>query len=206
MKLAAVLLTGPTGSGKSPLGKLLENTSLWGRRCCHFDFGAILRAVVARQSDGGFTPDEIRFLHRVLDEGDLLEVEHFPIAVRILKSFIAQRCVRPADLLLLNGLPRHLQQAQMLDEHLHILCVLELECDASTVVERLRRNSGGDRTERHNDTDELVARKLSLYEARTRPLLNYYRERGVRVLTIHVRVKTQPSEIVIQLERQWPQP
>jgi hypothetical protein len=45
--LPALLLLGPTGAGKTPLGDWLEAHGLWGRPCHHFDFGANLRAVVA---------------------------------------------------------------------------------------------------------------------------------------------------------------
>ncbi len=41
----AILLLGPTGSGKTPLGQALEKKGLAGRRCVHFDFGANLREI-----------------------------------------------------------------------------------------------------------------------------------------------------------------
>jgi adenylate kinase len=46
-KMRALLLLGPTGSGKSPLGDRLEARGLWSVRCAHFDFGANLRAEAA---------------------------------------------------------------------------------------------------------------------------------------------------------------
>jgi adenylate kinase family enzyme len=49
----AILLLGPTGSGKTPLGQVLERRGLWGHRCSHFDFGDNLREIVARDE-----PDE----------------------------------------------------------------------------------------------------------------------------------------------------
>ena len=53
--LWAVLLLGPTGAGKSPLGDWLEARGLWGRPCHHFDFGANLRAIVAAGPSDRFT-------------------------------------------------------------------------------------------------------------------------------------------------------
>ena len=44
-KPQAVVLLGPTGSGKTPLGEWLEAKGLGGRRCHHFDFGTRLRRV-----------------------------------------------------------------------------------------------------------------------------------------------------------------
>jgi hypothetical protein len=43
----AILLVGPTGSGKTPLGALCEKKGLWQSRVFHFDFGAILRRIAA---------------------------------------------------------------------------------------------------------------------------------------------------------------
>ena len=199
MKFEAILLLGPTGSGKTPLGDHLEQTSLCNRHCHHFDFGANLRAVVAGDEAGSFTAEEIRFLRRVLEEGVLLEAEHFPLAARILDAFIASKGVRTADLLVLNGLPRHLEQAKALESKVTVVSVVQLGCDAHTVAERLRRNSGGDRAQRPDDAEALVTRKLAIYEERTRPLLDYYRILGVRILKIPVDIKTQPVEMAAQL-------
>ncbi|MCU0782749.1 MAG: nucleoside monophosphate kinase [Verrucomicrobia bacterium] len=200
MNLQGILLLGPTGSGKSPLGDWLEQVSLWGRRCHHFDFGANLRAVVAGQGAGVFTMEEVRFLRRVLEEGALLEDEHFPLATRILDAFVAQKGVQPSDLLVLDGLPRHLQQACALDWKITVIGVVQLDCDARTVAERLKRNSGGDRVQRQDDSEALVARKLVIYEERTRPLLYHYRERGTNILNVKVGSETQPAEIAARME------
>ncbi|MGB7749314.1 MAG: hypothetical protein WBN75_18735 [Verrucomicrobiia bacterium] len=148
MKLEAILLLGPTGSGKTPLGDQMEQVPLWNPHCHRFDFGEKLRVVVAGDDAGSFTTEEIRFLRRVLEEGVLLEAEHFPLAARILDAFIARNSVRTADLLVLNGLPRHVEQARAIECKVTVISVVQLECDARTVAERLRCNSGGDRA--HN--------------------------------------------------------
>jgi len=199
MKFEAILLVGPTGSGKTPLGDHLERIPLWNRRCHHFDFGANLRAVVAGEITVSFTAEQIRFLRRVQEEGVLLEAEHFPLAIKILDAFITRKCVLATDLLVLNGLPRHLEQAKAMERKVTVIGGVQLDCDAHTVAERLRRNSGGDRAQRADDAEALVARKLAIYEERTRPLLDYYRILGVRILKIPVDIKTQPAEMAAQL-------
>lgn len=199
-KFEGLLLLGPTGSGKTPLGEWLQAHGLKGRRCHHFDFGANLRAIAQGDDTCGFNATEVQFLRRVLEAGALLETEHLPLAVRILEGFIARRGVQTADLLLLNGLPRHSQQATALEDRIAVIGMVELRCDARTVFERLRRNSGGDRACRTDDSESLVERKLHIYEERTRPLVRHYCDRGSCVLKVRVGVETQPEEIARRLE------
>ncbi len=191
----ALLLVGPTGSGKSPLGELLEERGLRGRRCHHFDFGARLREA-ARTAPAEFREEEIGFIREVLDKGLLLENETFGLALRILERFARQRNFQGADLLILNGLPRHAGQAAALEGVVRIRAILELHCDASTVAERLKRNTGGDRAGRADDGPPLVERKLQVYAGRTLPLLDYYRRKGVPVHSFEVSAGTQADEIL----------
>ncbi len=202
--LDALLLLGPTGAGKTPLGDWLEAHGLRGRRCHHFDFGANLRTVVAAGISGRFSAGEIQFLRSVLEQGALLENESFYLAAKILDDFIARRGVRPGDWLVLNGLPRHAGQAQALEQRLRVVAVVQLECHADVIRERLRRDSGGDRAARTDDTAELVAHKLAIYEARTRPLVAFYRERGARAIGIPVGVETSAGEVAEELEKLSP--
>lgn len=193
MRHQAILLIGPTGSGKSPLGRWLETHGLWGRRCHHFDFGMNLRAA------SGLTPEESRFLQDVLKHGALLENDAFHIALKILNAFLAVHHVQPNDLLVMNGLPRHAGQAESLNGHLEFIAVVHLVCDAATVWERLRKNTGGDRTMREDDSRELVEKKLRIFNERTAPLIAYYRERGVPVVDVEVGAETQPAEMAKSL-------
>ena len=123
----AILLLGPTGSGKTPLGQLLEERGLWGTKCLHFDFGQQLRNVVRRnQSDGRFSPADIDFLRGVLESGVLLEDEQFPLARRILEAFIADRHADRRACIVLNGLPRHVGQAEAVDAMVDVQAVVHL--------------------------------------------------------------------------------
>jgi adenylate kinase len=197
----ALLLLGPTGSGKSPLGDYLQSHGLGGRPCFHFDFGANLRAVVQRGPCADFSPAEIQFLRDALEHGALLENESFYLAEKILRTFIAANLPpSPAlPLLILNGLPRHVGQATALEKIVHVTRVVQLECDASVILERLRLNSGGDRVGRTDDNAELVTRKLQTYRERTQPLISHYATLGIRTLSLPVGPATQAGEAARRL-------
>ncbi|MGB2821725.1 MAG: hypothetical protein WBF17_12140, partial [Phycisphaerae bacterium] len=70
----AILLIGPTGSGKTPLGELLERRGLWARRCRHFDFGRRMRRIAAADPPPEWLdPAEVEVLRAVLATGALRE-------------------------------------------------------------------------------------------------------------------------------------
>jgi len=200
---SAILLLGPTGSGKTPVGECLERRGLLGRPCAHFDFGANLREAVATGGEvHGLAVGEVAFLERVLHANALLEDEHFSIARHILEGFCRRRGVGEGDWLVLNGLPRHVGQADDVDALVDVRAVLQLECPAGIVRERIRRDSGGDRAEREDDSAGEVERKLRTFAERTMPLLDHYREKGVLLCAFAVTVDTVPDDLVSEFERQ----
>lgn len=186
-RVDAILLIGPTGSGKTPLGSYIEQHGISGRKCRHFDFGHELRSIAdAKRLPEGFTEKEHQFLRDVLIKGLLLEDQHFSLARKIAKNFLARRCFVQTDLLILNGLPRHTGQARDMAELVNITCLLVLECRAEDVCERIKRNSGGDRTDRIDDDEEMIQKKLETFHKRTTLLVDYYTERGIKLIKMPV--------------------
>ena len=192
--LSAILLLGPTGSGKTPLGELLERRGLHGARCLHFDFGAALRRL-AGAPPPGFTPAEQELTQALVREGRLLEDDQFPLAAKIFAAFAAGRRAGPADLIVLNGLPRHLNQAERMQPLVRVVRVIALRCPPETVSLRLIKNSGGDRCGRSDDQPELVREKLAAYTQRTLPLIDYYGARGAAVTTLEVGVESSADDL-----------
>jgi adenylate kinase family enzyme len=195
------LLIGPTGAGKTPLGHLLDERGLHGRHCHHFDFGRQLRLAV--RGDGVadvLSEADVEFLRCVLEEGALLEDEHFPIAERILTHFIENQGVQPSDYTVLNGLPRHVGQARDLRRLVDIRFVIRLKCSARVVRERIRRNTGGDRTHREDDTREDIRGRLELYRQRTLPLIEHLEDGGTPVLGLEVGPETTSEQMWRELE------
>ncbi|MEN8254751.1 MAG: nucleoside monophosphate kinase [Verrucomicrobiota bacterium] len=195
MKNEAILLLGPTGSGKTPLGECIAERGLSGRRCVHFDFGAQLRHV-AKHGGRGLVADDVAYVQSVLTNGALLENDTFHIARTILETFMKEQDTGAQDIVVLNGLPRHAGQARDVGEALDVILVVALECTADIVHARIAGNSGGDRTERMDDSVAEIARKLEIYAARTHPLLDHYRSEGAQQCRVPVDVKTTPSDIL----------
>jgi adenylate kinase len=110
-----------------------------------------------------------------------------------------------SEILVLDGIPRNLEQAQLLDETIDVVKVIHLVCsDLNKMVERLRRRAL--KENRFDDaSDVVIRRRLEVYERDTRPVLNYYpAERIVRVEATmsQIRVLSRLVEILVPLKEQ----
>ncbi len=192
----AILLIGPTGSGKSPLGEFAGKAGFHGRRCAHFDFGHQLRLAAAGDAPGNdLSAADTAFVRGVLATGTLLEKESFHIADTLLRHFIDSHAPAADDIIVLNGLPRHVGQAGPVATHLRIIRVVCLQCPPEEVFARIRHNSGGDRDGRRDDAPDDIRRKLRLFEARTAPLREYYRRQGIPVITRRISPQDDPATL-----------
>ncbi len=181
----AILLIGPTSAGKTPLGDYMAQRGILGRKCRHFDFGRELRSVAGREEPApGFSREEYGFIRDILEKGRLLEDEHFHLAEKILRNFLAGSGWREPDLIVLNGLPRHVGQARDMERHVAVTHLLQLECSPEAVSARIDRNTGGDRLHRTDDAEDMIRKKLALYHDRTAPLVEYYGARGCMLISL----------------------
>jgi len=199
---SAILFLGPTGSGKTPLGELLEERGLHGHRCAHFDFGDHLRRIAA----GAWLPPtlsaaDIDIVTHAIQERMLLTDDQFYIAEGILKAFILEKDVQTNHLIILNGMPRHAGQAQGVETLTSVIAVVELQCSPDVVLARIEQNTGGDRTERDDDALDAVRRKLEIYEAQTAPLVDHYRCLQIPVHTIKVATDSSAIDMCAKLEQ-----
>lgn len=195
----SLLLIGPTGSGKTPLGDLLARRGFLGRTAHHFDFGAALRSAVSDQSS--YTADERSFVRGVLERGQLLENEHFVLARKIVAGALDRCGFSPGDLLVLNGIPRHAGQARDIASLAFVHALVVLDCGADAVSCRLRENVGGDRKDRHDDGPVLVRKKLEVFHERTRPLIDHYEHGGCKVYRLSVHDRSTADDAYAELSR-----
>ncbi len=203
----AMLLLGPTGAGKTPFGEQLEAEKLWNKKYHHFDFGENLRKAARSASEAGtetaegLTHTELETIRSVLESNALLQDRDFPIAEKILSAFIREKNINPSsDIIILNGLPRHTAQAEKLAKTVNVMLVMVFTAPADVIFERIKNNSGGDRTGRKDDSTEEIKRKLDIFRKETLPLVEFYKNLDRTILEIAVETDTLPVNIIQGLE------
>ena len=197
----AMLILGPTGSGKTPFGMQLETQHLWGRNWHHFDFGEKLRNAAANKESKFLTKEELSVIENSLKTNTLLEDKDFPIAEKILKYFLIEKKVDPIfDVVILNGLPRHIKQAEAMSKIIDIRTVLNFSAYPPVLLERIKSNVGGDRAKRTDDSLEEITRKLEIFKTQTMPLLDYYKKLDITILEVEIDEDTIPLYIIQSLK------
>ncbi|MCS7032477.1 MAG: nucleoside monophosphate kinase, partial [Phycisphaerae bacterium] len=86
------------------------------------------------------------------------------------------------EILVLDGIPRNVKQAQLMDDLLDVVKIIHLVCgDLNKMVERLKRRAL--KENRIDDaSDAVIRRRMEVYERETHPVLSYYpKDRIVQV-------------------------
>lgn len=160
-----LVLVGPPGAGKGTQAAVIAETLAIPK----ISTGDIFRANV-----GQATPLGLR-AKVYMDAGELVPdaVTNDMVADRLGESDAARG-------FLLDGYPRNVSQAQVLETNLErsgsaLDAVIELVVGAEHVVERLLSRGEG----RADDTEDVIRHRLEVYASETQPLVGYYRERGL---------------------------
>jgi adenylate kinase len=166
-----VLLFGAPGAGKGTQGKILGSIPGF----YHLSCGDVFRTLdttsklgktfLEYSSKGLLVPDDVT-----------VEMWHQNMQARTVLSAYKPR----ADVLVLDGIPRNVRQAKLLDSHINVLLVIHLVCpDKEEMILRLRRRAL--KENRIDDAKEEVIRKRwDVYERETFPVLAYYPKTIVR--------------------------
>lgn len=163
-----LIMVSPPGAGKGTHARRLSQAT----GIAHISSGALLRAEIARGSDlgkrfavytsrGDLVPDDLIF--------DLLT----PIVVA---------SDRDTGGYLLDGFPRTLPQAvraARIGVELDVAgdAAIYLTAPEHVLVERLLTRAR--REHRADDAAEVIRHRLAVFAAQTRPLVDYYRDRGI---------------------------
>ena len=156
------VLFGPPGAGKgTQAGAMVERYNL-----CHLSTGEILRAEIAAGTPLGLQAKSL------IEAGNL--VPDSVVEGMIEAKF---RDTKGVDGFLLDGFPRTIAQAQVLDKMVEVTGCISIMIPDALIHERIahRANIEG----RADDArPEVVQNRVDTYHAKTEPLIDYYRKAG----------------------------
>ncbi len=155
-----IVLLGAPGSGKGTQAENIVNR--YG--VDHISTGDLLRAEVSQKTPLGIEAKKI------MDAGELVSDE-------IVLGMIKNRIAEASNGFLLDGFPRNINQAEMLDELLEELNkpiekVIHFNVPFDVIKERLLARG------RSDDNEETINNRRRVYEKETYPLVDHYTIQG----------------------------
>ena len=193
MKYRTVLLFGAPGSGKGTQGRILGQVPDFFYFSCGDAFrnlridDPIGRTFIDYSSRGLLVPDDTTI----------------SLWSRNIQASTMDGSFNPSrDTLILDGIPRNPQQAEMLKDTIDVKGLIHLTClDQGKMIERLQRRAL--RENRLDDANlEVIKQRLDTYEKETEPVLDYYGPKLVRSVdsSAHpVEVLRQILDVVVRL-------
>jgi len=176
-------LLGAPGSGKGTQGKILGTIPGFYHCAC----GDVFRAVDPRSDYGK------AFIH-YSSKGQLVPDD---VTVGLWSAQIDSmertgRFKPETDYLVLDGIPRNVNQAKILTTKLDVRRVFHLDCpDKTKVYDRLKRRAL--KENRIDDiNDEVIERRQQVYERDTKPVLEFYGDK----LTTEVDSSQMPFQVL----------
>lgn len=161
----AALLFGAPGVGKGTQGRILGQIPGF----FHLSCGDVFRAIDIGSTEG-------QQIYRFLSTGQLVPDDlTFRIWRKALEAHIALSSFKPReDLLILDGIPRNLNQAKQLNEIIDVRAIIHLLCpDEEKMIDRMKRRAI--RENRIDDANEQVIRhRFRVYETETTAVLDFY--------------------------------
>lgn len=166
---ARLLIVGPQGSGKGTQGVRIAEA--FGVPAV--STGDVFRANISEGTELG------QQVQAIIAAGNLVPDE---LTSAVVRDRLAQDDAAPG--FLLDGYPRNLGQVGDLDAFLEergesLDAVIELDVPREESISRLTKRA--EEQGRTDDTAEVIAHRLSIYESETAPILDVYRERGLVV-------------------------
>lgn len=182
------IFLGPPGAGKGSLAvKVAQDYNI-----PHISTGDIFRANIKAQ-----TPLGVK-VKAIIDSGSLVSDE---LTFELVKDRLSQEDCKSGYIL--DGFPRTIPQAQMLEELVTDIKVVNFEIQDEIVIRRLstRRvckacganfnvltlppkvegvcdKCGGELIQRDDDKSESILHRMDVYREQTEPLINFYKEKG----------------------------
>ena len=165
--MTRLLIVGPQGSGKGTQGvRIAEAFGIPA-----VSTGDVFRAAVAEGTELG------QQVKAIIESGNLVSDE---LTSAVVRDRLSQQDA--ANGFLLDGYPRNVAQVAHLDEFLEgreeaLDAVIELDVPRDESIQRLSLRAA--EQGRTDDTEEVIANRLAIYERETAPILDVYRTRGI---------------------------
>jgi adenylate kinase len=165
VRYKSLLLLGAPGSGKGTQGKILGTIPGFFHCAC----GDVFRAVDVRSefgkaflqysSKGQLVPDDITIGLWSAQIDGMMKAGRFKPDI---------------DFLVLDGIPRNVNQAKILSDKLDVRSVFHLQCpDKSKIYDRLQRRAL--KENRLDDINiEVIEKRQKVYEEETKPVIEFY--------------------------------
>ncbi len=150
------IFLGPQGSGKSTQAKMLSESL----NIPYINMGQTFRDKTEDGSEDGKT------IKSALDSGELVPDS---IAIRTLNEKLNQENFQKG--FILDGYPRNKAQLEGLQKNIDKVFYIKVSDKES--IKRLSLRA------RHDDTEDLLKRRLDIYHGKTEPLLSIFREKGI---------------------------
>lgn len=184
------LVFGVPGAGKGTQGEILTKIPGF----FHLSSGVIFRKLDAHTEEG-------QIVREYSARGELAPDD---ITIKIFLNWLeGQRAAerfRPREhLLLLDGIPRNINQCEILKKFIDVKLLLHFVCyDEEAMIARIRRRAVLEN--RMDDANESVTRKrFEVYHEQTSPVLEYYKDvvREVDCAKIHAEVLSQSLDYLV---------
>ena len=189
MKYRTILLFGAPGAGKGTQGKILGTIPHFFHCAC----GDVFRSL---KTDSAIGEIFLQYSSR----GELVPDEP---TIRLWRYFIdgstkTGRFQPAQDTLVLDGIPRSVNQAEMLKDTLDVVSIFYLRCtQEDQLVERLQRRAL--KENRLDDANiDVIRTRLKTYERESKPVLSYY---GKQVLH-RIDADQSPAKVLLDILRQ----
>lgn len=160
-----LVLVGPPGAGKGTQAAVLSEQLA----VPHISTGDLFRANIGNSTPLG------QKAKSYMDAGELVPDE-------VTNEMVRERLAEPdaQEGFLLDGYPRNTAQADVLggilaENGMELTAVMRFDVGEEELVHRMLERG------RSDDTEDVIRRRLAVYESETAPLLEYYKDKVVTV-------------------------
>ncbi|TVQ43910.1 MAG: adenylate kinase [Gloeocapsa sp. DLM2.Bin57] len=162
MTNSGLIFLGPPGAGKGTQAAIIAEKF----QIPHISTGEMLRQAIASGTSLG------QKAQSYVDKGELVPDE---LLLDLIRDRLSQDDAQQGWIL--DGFPRNLPQAEFLDRLLKEIsqtcdCVLNLQVSDEFLVSRLLSRG------RKDDNEEIIRRRLKVYQEQTAPVIGYYQAKG----------------------------